>query len=121
MINLSADKDARAARGVPRAEARRPVRRVRRRRARRRASRCAPQHGAVGRLRGRRARGAGIRAKLAAAGFEEVEVEPWRIYRAEDARAFLAQSGLDVDELAPQVDGRFVSAFIRARKPQIAG
>jgi SAM-dependent methyltransferase len=60
-------------------------------------------------------------SKLEAAGFEAVEVEPWRIYRAEDARAFLAQSGLDADELTPQVDGRFASAFIRARKPQIAG
>ncbi len=56
-------------------------------------------------------------AKLRAAGFADVEVEPWRIYRIEDARAFLAESGVDVDRLAPTVDGRFASAFIRARKP----
>src|SRR5581483_8186954 len=45
-------------------------------------------------------------AKLRAAGFADVEVEPWRIYRIEDARAFLAESGVDVDRLAPTVDGR---------------
>jgi len=57
------------------------------------------------------------RAELAAAGFMDVEIEPTRIYRAEDARAFLASSGLDPEVIAPQVDGRFMSAFIRARKP----
>src|SRR5262245_35658831 len=57
-------------------------------------------------------------AKLRAAGFEEVEVEPWRIYKLEDARTFLTDRGLDVDQLAPQIDGRFASAFIRARKPE---
>ena len=57
-------------------------------------------------------------SKLAAAGFQDVEVEPWRIYRIEDARGFLAASGLDVDRLASEVDGRFASAFIRARKPE---
>ena len=56
-------------------------------------------------------------SKLRAAGFADVEVEPWRIYHVEDARAFLTESGLDVDRLAPDVDGRFASAFIRARKP----
>ena len=56
-------------------------------------------------------------SKLRAAGFADVEVEPWRIYHIEDARAFLTQSGLDVDRLAPDVDGRLASAFIRARKP----
>ena len=56
-------------------------------------------------------------SKLAAAGFADVEVEPWRVYQVEDARAFLTDSGLDVDRLAPQVEGRFASAFIRARKP----
>jgi SAM-dependent methyltransferase len=55
-------------------------------------------------------------SKLRAAGFTDVELEPWRIYRIEDARAFLTESGLDVDQLAPAVDGRFASAFIRARK-----
>jgi arsenite methyltransferase len=57
-------------------------------------------------------------AKLAAAGFQEVEVEPWRVYNVEDARSFLTETGLDVDALAPQVKDRFASAFIRARKPQ---
>jgi SAM-dependent methyltransferase len=57
------------------------------------------------------------RNKLAAAGFEEVDVEPTRIYRVADAREFLAGQGLDVEALAPQVDGKFLSAFIRAVKP----
>src|SRR5271167_171365 len=52
--------------------------------------------------------------KLVAAGFEQIEIEPTRIYRVEDARAFLAEKGLDVDALAAQVDGRFMSAFVRA-------
>ena len=56
-------------------------------------------------------------SKLRAAGFDDVEVEPWRIYQIDDARAFLTESGLDVDAMAPQVEGRFASAFIRARKP----
>ena len=56
-------------------------------------------------------------SKLRAAGFGDVELEPWRVYRVEDARAFLSASGLDVDRVALQVDGRFASAFIRARKP----
>src|SRR5207244_865692 len=57
-------------------------------------------------------------SKLQAAGFSGVEVEPWRIYQVEDARSFLTQSGLDVDRLAPEVEGRIASAFIRARKPE---
>jgi arsenite methyltransferase len=57
------------------------------------------------------------RAKLAGAGFVDVEVEPTRIYRAEDARAALDAAGLDAEALGPALDGRFVSAFIRARKP----
>ncbi len=55
-------------------------------------------------------------ARLRAAGFSEVEVEPWRIYQLEDARAFLTEQGIDVERLAPQVDGKFASAFVRARK-----
>jgi arsenite methyltransferase len=58
-------------------------------------------------------------SKLRTAGFTDVEVEPWRIYDVEDARAFLIESGLDVDRLAPEVQGRFASAFIRARKPEM--
>jgi arsenite methyltransferase len=57
-------------------------------------------------------------AKLKAAGFDSVDVEPWRVYQTEDARAFLAASGIDVDQLAPQVDGKVASAFIRARRPE---
>ena len=58
------------------------------------------------------------RNKLASAGFEQVEVEPTRIYRVEDAREFLAAEGIDVDAIAPQVDGKFMGAFIRAAKPK---
>jgi ubiquinone/menaquinone biosynthesis C-methylase UbiE len=57
------------------------------------------------------------RDKLARAGFEAVELEPTRIYRVEDARDFLEGAGLDVDAIAPQVDDKFMSAFVRARKP----
>jgi SAM-dependent methyltransferase len=56
--------------------------------------------------------------KLAAAGFEQIEIEPTRIYRVEDAREFLAGQKIDVDAIAPQVDGKFMSAFVRAVKPQ---
>jgi len=56
-------------------------------------------------------------AKLRRAGFDTVDVEPWRVYHVDDARAFLTDAGVDVDRLAPIVDGRFASAFIRARKP----
>jgi ubiquinone/menaquinone biosynthesis C-methylase UbiE len=51
------------------------------------------------------------------AGFEGGSIEPTRIYRVEDARAFLAESGLDVDRVAAQIEGRVISAFVRARKP----
>jgi arsenite methyltransferase len=57
------------------------------------------------------------RAKLAAAGFEQVDVEPTRIYRAEDAREFLVDKGIDADAIASQVEGKFMSAFIRGVKP----
>jgi len=57
------------------------------------------------------------RDKLGKAGFESVDVEPTRVYRVEDARDFLAGSGIDADAIAPQVDGKFMSAFVRARKP----
>jgi len=56
-------------------------------------------------------------AKLRAAGFADVEVEPWRIYKIDDARAFLTETGVNVDDLAPQVEGKFASAFVRATKP----
>ncbi|OFW05407.1 MAG: arsenite S-adenosylmethyltransferase [Acidobacteria bacterium RIFCSPLOWO2_12_FULL_59_11] len=57
------------------------------------------------------------RLKLAAAGFEAIQVEPTRIYQVEDARQFLCSEGIDVDAIAPLVDGKFMSAFVRAKKP----
>jgi arsenite methyltransferase len=57
------------------------------------------------------------RGKLTAAGFGQVDLEPTRIYRVEDAREFLSGQGIDVDAIAPQVDGKFLSAFVRATKP----
>jgi ubiquinone/menaquinone biosynthesis C-methylase UbiE len=59
-------------------------------------------------------------AKLATAGFKQIDIEPTRIYRAEDAREFLAQEGIDAATIADQVDGKFFSAFVRAVKPQSA-
>jgi arsenite methyltransferase len=61
------------------------------------------------------------RDKLAAAGFEDIALEPTRIYRLEEAREFLAAEGIDVAAIAPAVDGKFMSAFVRARKPRGAG
>src|SRR6202521_4403496 len=61
------------------------------------------------------------RGKLSAAGFEQVEIEPTRIYRVDDAREFLSSSGIDVDAIAAQVDGKFMSAFVRAVKPKRTG
>jgi len=57
------------------------------------------------------------RQKLAAAGFAEIEIEPTRVYDARDARQFLTVAGLDADAIASQVEGKFMSAFVRARKP----
>jgi hypothetical protein len=59
------------------------------------------------------------REKLARAGFVEIDIEPTRVYRAEDARDALARHDFDVDALAPLVDGKFAAAFIRARKPAV--
>lgn len=57
------------------------------------------------------------RAKLTAAGFATIDLEPTRIYDIEDARSFLSAEGIDVDAIAPEVDGKFMSAFVRATKP----
>ena len=57
-------------------------------------------------------------AKLRTAGFSDAEIEPWRVYQIDDARSFLAESGLNVDQLGPTVKDTFASAFIRARKPE---
>lgn len=56
-------------------------------------------------------------ARLRAAGFTDVEVEPWRVYDLDDAREFLRQGGLDVEALGADLDGRVASAFIRGTKP----
>ena len=58
-----------------------------------------------------------FREKLAGAGFQDVSLEPTRIYRAQDARVFLEAAGTSVEEAAREVDGKFMSAFVRARKP----
>jgi SAM-dependent methyltransferase len=61
------------------------------------------------------------RVKLYAAGFESVDIEPTRVYKIEEAREFLASAGLDVQKVAPLIDGKFISAFLRARKPARRG
>ena len=58
------------------------------------------------------------RTKLASAGFGQIEIQPTRVYRIEDAREFLAGQNVDVDAIAQQVDGKFMSAFVRAVKPE---
>ena len=57
------------------------------------------------------------RAKLASAGFEQIEMEPTRIYKPEEARQILAAEGIDADAIAAEVDGKVKSAFVRAVKP----
>ena len=61
------------------------------------------------------------RARLAAAGFEAIGIEPTRVYDVEDAREFLTGKGVDVDAIAPAVDGKFMGAFVRAQKPGPVG
>jgi arsenite methyltransferase len=60
------------------------------------------------------------RARLAAAGFDAIGIEPTRVYNVEDARGFLTGKDVDVDAIASQVEGKFMSAFVRARKPSLA-
>jgi SAM-dependent methyltransferase len=60
------------------------------------------------------------RTRMASAGFESIDVEPTRVYRAADARQFLTEAGLSGEGLSEQIDGRFMSAFIRAQKPVAA-
>jgi arsenite methyltransferase len=57
------------------------------------------------------------REKLATAGFQDIAIEPTRIYRVEDAMSFLKDQNIDAEAIAPHVDGKFMSAFVRARKP----
>jgi SAM-dependent methyltransferase len=56
-------------------------------------------------------------AKLANSGFDAISIEPTRVYQVDDARSFLSGQGIDVDAIAPQIDGKFMSAFVRAVKP----
>jgi hypothetical protein len=56
-------------------------------------------------------------AKLAQAGFTGISLEPTRVYSIDDARSFLVEAGIDVEAIAPLVEGKFMSAFIRATKP----
>jgi len=58
--------------------------------------------------------------KLASAGFESIDIEPTRVYNVEDARAFLSAEGLNFDAIAKEVEGKFISAFVRAKKPNPA-
>jgi hypothetical protein len=56
-------------------------------------------------------------AKLTKAGFDNIDIEATRVYNIDDARVFLSNRGLNIDEIAKQVQGKFISAFIRATKP----
>jgi SAM-dependent methyltransferase len=60
-----------------------------------------------------------FRQKLSASGFDNIDIEPTRIYKVDDARAFLASQGIDAEAVAQQVEGRFMSAFVRATKPEV--
>ena len=57
-------------------------------------------------------------SKLNLAGFNDIGIDPWRVYTLDDAREFLSGAGIDLDRIAAKIEGRFVSAFIRARKPE---
>ena len=121
VINLSADKDRVLQRGIPCAEARRPLCGVRRRRARQSAGRGAQEHAAVGGLHRGSAGGSDYLAKLATAGIRGASTSSPRVSTTSKMRAqFLTEAGVDVDAIAPQVDGKFMSAFIRAAKPKAA-
>jgi hypothetical protein len=55
--------------------------------------------------------------KLVAAGFDSIDIEPTRVYNVDDAREFLKAAGIDADSIAPKVQNKFISAFVRAQKP----
>jgi SAM-dependent methyltransferase len=59
-------------------------------------------------------------SRLAEAGFADISIEPTRVYSVEDSRSFLLEAGIDADAIAPQIDGKFISGFIRATKPGAA-
>ena len=82
------------------------------------AARCPsdpPQHGPVDRLRGRRAARCGLPRQAASGGFEDAAIEVTRVYSAEDAKEFLAGQPEHLQQLAREVDGRFVSGFVRTQ------
>ncbi len=79
----------------------------------------AHEHGAVDRLRGGRAQEQEFRLAPAEDGFEGIGIEPTRVYELEDARSFLAGTGLDTELLAREMDGRVMGAFVRAHKPKV--
>ncbi len=56
---------------------------------------------------------------LKEAGFTDISIETTRVYKVEEARSFLAEAGIDVDSVAPQIDGKFASAFVKAVKPDL--
>ena len=104
----------RVARSVPRLETGRPLRRIRCGDTR---ERCRPTCGKTCCCGSAASPGAcritEYVAKLAKAGFDDIDIEPTRVYNIEDARTFLSGQGVDVDAIAPQVEGKFMSAFIR--------
>ena len=118
VINLSADKDARAGRGVPRPEARAGASRSRTSSC---AARCRPRSAAAsscGSAAWRaRSRSPSIAPSCRRRASRLWTIEPTRVYRVEDARDSLAKAGLDVEAMAPAIEGKFMSAFIRATKP----
>jgi SAM-dependent methyltransferase len=118
VINLSADKD-RVLREAFRVLGR-PVRGLRRRDARRNPRANTARHSPLGRCIAGALEKDDYRMRLAAAGFEGIGIEPTRIYDVEDAREFLTGKGVDVDAIAPAVDGKLMSAFVRAKKPNHA-
>jgi hypothetical protein len=73
-------------------------------------------NGALGGLRRRRLERLRIRGEACQSRFDNIDIEPTRLYSVEDARAFLSRRGLDVDALAREVEDKFISAFIRANK-----
>jgi hypothetical protein len=67
-------------------------------------------------LRGRALTDDEYRGKLQAAGFESIEIEATRVYNLDDAREFPGAAGLDVHTVASQIEGKFISAFVRTRR-----
>ncbi len=118
VINLSADKDRVLQRGVSRSEAGRPLRRLRRGHAGVLSPKMSVKTCSCGLAASPgRSKRISMPPSSPKPGFEGICIEPTRVYNIEDARAFLSGQGIDVDAIAPQVEGKFMSAFIRATKP----